>query len=236
MKQWVGLGWLVIACAACSEASTGTTDTGTATPDAASIETDAASSATDAGSTTAVDAASSSQVDAANGARDGAAGDAGMPAALVINELAPSGSDEFVEIMNFSTTAVSLGGLSFADSDGLGTPPADPTHVVAMPDEMLAAGARFVVVLGAQDEESGMVATPCPITGVDRCLLVGFGLSASRGDVAALLDATGAEVVRTDLAAGAVTSGNSLCRVPDGVGELVACTPTPGAANMAASN
>lgn len=157
-------------------------------------------------------------------------------ARVVINELAPDGAPDFVELFNPSSTAFSLAGYFIADTDGLGEPPADPTHRVLLPAGATIPPGGFVVIAMNVDPPAGMTETPvgpvspCPVAGVASCFQTAFGVGRTM-ETLALLTSDGREVARADYAGDLRGAEQSYCRVPDGTGDFAMCVSTPGAAN-----
>jgi len=155
---------------------------------------------------------------------------------LVINELQPRG-DDFAEIVNTGSAPASLDGYFIADGEGIGDPPADPTHRVALPAGLtLAPGEHFVVAMNLDAAVmTGIVTSAADCRGAARCVQTAFGMSAGSGDSFAVLDAAGA-VVAEAAVAGAATAVDTLSwsRLPDATGDFAAGMATPGAVNAAA--
>ncbi len=164
--------------------------------------------------------------------------DGGDVAALVINELRGQG-DDFIEVVNPTTVAISLDGYSFTDADGI--PDAadfDVLHQIPFPADLtIAPGEHFVIAMNV-DAGSGTISTdPLACYGASRCFLYEFGLSRDTLDSGAILDGVGEVVIREDwpgeTAAGVTSTDHSWCRLDDIVGTFVACSGTPGAVNAA---
>jgi hypothetical protein len=163
-------------------------------------------------------------------------GDAGRAGALVINELAPDGDPDFVELYNPTSSPLTLEGLLLADEDGLGTPPADPTHRIVLPAGATLPSGGYAVIamnvdppMGATETPVGPV-SPCPVAGVSACYQAAFGIGRTM-DVIAVLAPDGTELARVDYAGTLTGSAQSFCRQPNGTGDFTTCTASPGAAN-----
>ena len=155
---------------------------------------------------------------------------------IVINELAPDGAPDFVELFNPSSTAFSLAGYFIVDAYGLGEPPMDPTHRVLLPAGASIPPHGFVVIAMNVDPPAGMTETPvgpvspCPVDGVASRFQTAFGVGRTMETIA-LLTSDGREVARADYMGDLRGDVQSYCRVPDGTGEFATCVSTPGATN-----
>ncbi|MCC6874762.1 MAG: lamin tail domain-containing protein [Sandaracinaceae bacterium] len=169
------------------------------------------------------------------GTADAAAPDGGA-IAIVVNELQPQG-DDFAEILNAGSSPLSLDGLFVADMDGIGNPPADPTHRTAVPSGIeLAAGERFVIAMNLGSATMpGLLTDPLLCRGASRCIQTSYGMSAGNGDSCAVLDAGGEVIARGDYpgSIAMLGAGESWCRLPDGTGGFARCVATPEAVNQA---
>ncbi|GEM_PF-6722916 len=155
---------------------------------------------------------------------------------LVINELQPRG-DDFAEIVNTGSAPASLDGYFVADGEGIGDPPADVTHRVALPAGLtLAPGEHFVVAMNLDTAVmTGIVTSAADCRGAARCVQTAFGMSAGSGDSFAVLDAAGAVVAEAAVPGDATAEDTlSWSRLPDATGDFAAGTATPGAVNAAA--
>ena len=168
---------------------------------------------------------------------DGGTADAatdGGALSIVVNELQPQG-DDFAEILNAGSSPLSLDGLFVADMDGIGNPPADPTHRTAVPAGIeIAAGERFVIAMNLGSATMpGLITDPLLCRGASRCIQTSYGMSAGNGDSFAVLDAAGEVIARGDYpgSIAMLGAGESWCRLPDGSGDFARCTATPEAIN-----
>ncbi len=194
----------------CAESSTTPAPTG---------GTDTGSSSTGSGS-----GASSS------GGSSGQGGSAGT-AKLVINEIQATGED-WVEIVNIGDAVADLSGMGLSDMESEGVP-------------KLAEAVRFIEGAKLVPGEYLLVVTNLATAGTgqqDKCLASGgpatcyqgtWGISGSNGDQIFLLSATDEVVDTVPYPANAVLDGQSYCRLPNGIGELIACKPTPSELNAA---
>jgi hypothetical protein len=207
-------------------------------PDAGSMREDSgAPSASDAGG--GLSDGGPGEVDGGPGEVDGGTSptDAGSsPVALVVNEVQAQG-DDYVELVNTGALAVALDGLSIADQDGIGTPPADPTHLTALPAGLvLSPGEHFVIAMNVSSPAEGVLTDAAVCRGAARCVAVGYGLSQGAGDAFAVLTSTGEVLLRQDVPGITVTMQTpmeSWCRLPDVTGAFGRCAMTPGASNAA---
>jgi hypothetical protein len=155
---------------------------------------------------------------------------------LVINELAPDGAPDFVELLNTGSTPVALGGHIFADADGTGPMP-DPTHRTVLPAGVIVPPGGYLVVamnvdppMGSTETPVGPV-TPCPVAGVASCLQTSYGIGRT-GETIVLFAPDGTtEIARVEYAGDLMGPTASYCRLPGGSGAFATCTSTPGAAN-----
>jgi hypothetical protein len=153
--------------------------------------------------------------------------------ALVVNELQPQG-DDYAEIVNAGSTPISLDGHFFADAEGIGDPPADPTHRIEVPAGLtLAPGEHFVVAMNLDTAAmTGVVAGEANCRGAARCVQTAFGMSAGSGDTFAVLGPSGAVVAEASVAGGALSdAAQSWSRLPDVTGTFAVGAATPGLAN-----
>lgn len=183
----------------------------------------------------------------ASGARDAALADdaattatpdAGViTASVVVNELAPDGEPDFVELYNPGSVPLGLAGAELADADGLTDPP-DATHRITFPSGTTIPAGGYLVVAMNVDPPSGETetpvgpVTPCPIDGVASCLQAAFGIGRT-SETIAVLASDGTELARADYEGDLMGAEQSSCRLPDGTGAFTTCAATPGAANAA---
>jgi hypothetical protein len=163
--------------------------------------------------------------------------DAFTPAtgALALNELAPDGDPDFVELYNPTSTAVAIGGFVIADADGIATPP-DATHRTTLPTLDVAPGGYLVIAMNV-DPPAGSTETPvgpvspCPVAGVDSCLQTSYGIGRT-GDTIVLFAADGTtELARVEYSGDLMGASQTHCRFPNATGDFTTCAATPGAAN-----
>lgn len=154
---------------------------------------------------------------------------------LVLNELAPDGDPDFVELYNPTSTAVAIGGFVVADADGIATPP-DATHRTTLPTLDVAPGGYLVIAMNV-DPPAGSTETPvgpvspCPVAGVDSCLQTSYGIGRT-GDTIVLFAADGTtELARVEYSGDLMGASQTHCRFPNATGDFTTCTATPGASN-----
>jgi hypothetical protein len=168
--------------------------------------------------------------DVADSVPDGVAVDEGPADAVasggvVFNEI--DGDQDFIELTNVGTTPADLGkwGLGGETADGgLGSVFEFPPGTTLSPKAFLLVRAKI------SDAGSGPT-SDCGDAGVSTCFQVSWGISGSRGETLRLMRPDGTNAATGVLPPG-VASGRSWCRIPDGTGDLKACTPTPGATNQ----
>ncbi len=164
----------------------------------------------------------------------GAASDASS-AALVLNELAPDGSPDFLELYNPTSSPVEVGALMLADADGVGVM-ADPTHRITFPALSVGPGEYLVVAMNV-DPPSGATETPvgpvspCPVSHVDTCLQTSFGIGRTADSIVLLARDGTTELARVDYTGDLMGADASYGRFPNGTGDFTVCTSTPGAPN-----
>lgn len=160
------------------------------------------------------------------------------PAAMgrvVINEIVPDGSPDFVELHNPGSGPVTLDGFVFADADGLGPTP-DPTHRSTLPAGTTIPADGYLVIAmnveppGTTETPIGPV-SPCPVSGVSSCLQVRYGVGRTRETIVLFAPDGTTEVARVDYMGDLRGATASFCRLPNGTGDFTTCTSTPGAPN-----
>ena len=216
----VALFCTVVVAACGSETPASTADAATATVDAAGVA-DGAGAADGA-----------AQADAAIGAETAAVGACAVSPAvtgsspIAINEVQGK-SDDWVELVNTGSEAVSLGGMVLTDkgSDGCPKIASGLTFPAAA---TLAAGARLLVV-GKKSPLPGQQ-TDCLAIGPKTCWHMAFKVSASGGDGIFLI-ANKQVVSAVAVPATTLTDTAAWGRIPDGTGAFTATVPTPGEAN-----
>lgn len=154
---------------------------------------------------------------------------------LVLNELASDGDPDFAELYNPTSAPISVNGMVFADADGIAVPP-DASHRTTLPDVAVPAGGYLVLAMnidppmGATEPPVGPV-TPCPVAGVASCLQTSYGIGRT-GDTLVLFAPDGTtELARVEYTGDLTGATQSHCRIPNGTGDFVTCTSTPGMAN-----
>lgn len=161
--------------------------------------------------------------------------DAFGTATLILNELAPDGEPDFVELYNPTSAALAIGGLVIADADGIATPP-DATHRTTLPTMDVAPGGYLVIAMNV-DPPAGSTETPvgpvspCPVAGVASCLQTSYGIGRT-GDTIVVLAADGStELARVEYTGDLMGAAQTHCRFPNATGDFTTCTATPGAPN-----
>ena len=154
-----------------------------------------------------------------------------VPGSVVINEIQATVED-WVEITNVGTEVADLTGLGLADKMADGTPEiADAVRFVD--GEKLAPGEFLLVVVNMKGALAGPQ-TQCLMSGGPaRCYHAKWGVSATNGDSIFLLYPDDRILDLATYPVNAVPMGQSLCRLPNGTGDLAACSPTPAATNSA---
>lgn len=218
-KAWMGIAMVLALGAGCSEGETMTPGTDAGGTDAG---TDAGG---DVDSGTGVDAGevdSGSDVDA--GDLDGGT----SMSALVINEISAAG-DDWIEVKNIGGTALDVGGWIVTQLDDMGMP--EPERAAAFPAGFTIPPGGYFVIVTDQDAPLEGIQTECVVVGISECLISEFGISVGGGDTLVVLDASGTEVHRAVYPGGAVTTGQTWARIPDGTGDFVVGVPTALATN-----
>jgi len=222
VSQWSMSAWVVcgLGLAACSEATpVGGTDA-FRTPDAFSV------SDPDAFRPPAGDAFVAPGTDAYTPPTTGG---------LVLNELASDGDPDFAELYNPTSAPISVNGMVFADADGIAVPPY-ATHRTTLPDVSVPAGGYLVLAMnidppmGATETPVGPV-TPCPVAGVASCLQTSYGIGRTSDTLVLFASDGTTELARVEYTGDLMGATQSHCRFPNGTGDFVTCTSTPGMAN-----
>lgn len=161
------------------------------------------------------------------------AGAGASPArAVVINELKATGSGEWIELINGGTDEVDLGGHSLADTDKSTGQPRGSDAMKFPAGTALKGGERLVILTGKKDGAGPHRGDEECLGGVAVCWHAAFGVSAKDGEAVYLLGPGGEVLSSASFPAGAGVAGEqTACRLPDTSGELVVCSPTPGAVN-----
>ncbi|MDI3290188.1 lamin tail domain-containing protein [Polyangium sp. 15x6] len=167
------------------------------------------------------------------GGGQGGAGAGGSGAAkIVINEIAATGAEEWIEIVNVGDAVMDLDGYGIADQDGDVPKVAEAVRFVA--GTKLSPGAYLVIVAGLDAPGSGPQSECLSSGGPATCYHAGFGISAKNGDKIFFLSPSDAIVAEAEYPPAAVADGQTYGRVPNGIGDFEACEPTPGEANTKA--
>jgi hypothetical protein len=147
---------------------------------------------------------------------------------ITINEISASG-DDYVELVNTGSAAIDLANLVLADRDDTGCPKTN--EALTFPSGASLQPGDHLLIVADQTGATNQVQTSC-LNGPASCYHVGFGISASKGDgIFVLKDTT--VLATAEVPAGAVTSGESWCLLPDPSGAFAKCKQTPGSANAA---
>lgn len=221
-RKLLALG--LCAVVGCSESVDGSEN-----PDAA-VPRDAATSADMA---TAADAATSADMATATDASADAAADAASDdlTGLVINEVALAG-DDYIELYNAGSSAISLAGYSVTDRASEGGPDLDADALFAFPSSLsIAAGEYFLIAANVDVPREG-VQTDCLDGVTGDCFEVGFGLSAGDGDGVFVVDGELNVVLSVEVAGGLVNATTSYSTLPNGGTTYAVSARTPGAANL----
>ena len=167
-------------------------------------------------------------------AKTPATGDQSLTVAF--NEVSAAG-DEWLELYNTGSSEFDLGNYAIADSDETTGEPRINKAMRFPVGTKLAKGGFVLVLLGKSNSAAGPYAAEACLPGVPAgCFYASFSVSQARGEAVHLLGPDNASVLKViypanlDFEAGAQLSA---CRIPDGTGEFVTCTQTPGAANVA---
>ncbi len=154
---------------------------------------------------------------------------------LVVNEIVATGSNEWLELMNVGSAELDVGNYAVTDTDKDTNGPKLTTAMRFPAGTKIAPGAFVLVALSRSETVVG----PYPKEGCAPgaqvgCYYARFGLSATSGETAYVLKPDNSIVGSTAYpkALPVPSAANkSACRVPDGTGELVVCSATPGGPN-----
>jgi hypothetical protein len=148
---------------------------------------------------------------------------------LVVNEIRAKGA-EFVELYNPTSGPIDISGLALADTESDSGCPKTSEQLVFPGGTQIPSGGYVVVDTSAGD--AGGPFQNCHDAGY-ACFQATWGVSNSQGESVYVLQGTTISATAYYPAL-AVDSGLSYGRIPNGTGNFTACTPTPGAANVAA--
>lgn len=160
----------------------------------------------------------------------GQGGSTGM-VKLVINEIQAT-SEDWVEIVNLGDAVADLSGMGLADMDADGAPKLAEA-VRFIDGAKLVPGEYLLVVANVNNANPGPQGDCLASGGPQTCYQAGWGISGSNGDQIFLLSAADEIVDTVPYPANAVLDGQSYCRLPNGIGDFKACTPTPAELNAA---
>lgn len=219
-----GLAGMMVLVVACSEAKDPDDPT-------TSSSTSASSGSGAGGMGSGGDSASSSAATGGGGVGGGSGGGSAGIEGLVINEISAD-NDDWVELYNTTSAAISLDGVRLADDDG-GMPKLD--EAVDLSGALVPAGGYLFVLVKVDMPPAGEVADCSPWP--SPCYQAEFGLSHGNGDTIYLVDAADNVLAQADYPADAVPADmtQTWCRVPNGSGNFAGCNATAGAANEAAN-
>ncbi len=215
MKAWTCLA-IALAFAGCGDDDASDPDLGLVPIDLGTVADDLGGSESDAGP----------RDDA--GADVDMGGDPGL-GGLVVNEI--DANDEVIEFFNPTPTPVDLSGLRVCDSAD-GVPRLD--RAFAFPAGTTLGAGEYIITVESDPVLDGIrEGDDCP--GGGRCLHTDWGISDSNGETMYLLPPEGDDtpLMTIEYPMMAAPDGESYCRIDNGFGEFTACTPTPGAANVA---
>ena len=147
---------------------------------------------------------------------------------LTLNEIAAE-ANEYVELVNTSAVAQSIGGFSIADQDTDGGPRLAEAAPFAA-GAMLAPGARIVTVGGFPQPGSGPQTTCLP--SLASCYQAAWDISGSNGETMFLLSPAGVILDQARYPQDGLAGGRSWSRLPDGSGVFDAGAATPGRPNV----
>jgi len=151
---------------------------------------------------------------------------------IAINEINAIAED-WVEIGNAGALELDLSGIGITDQIADGTPSFAET--MRFPAGVKLAPGSFLLIRADLKTPLAGEQTMCLTTGgPPTCYQAGWGISDAKGDKLFLLSEANEILSEVAYPATAVTAGQTYGRIPNGVGNFVACEPTPGEANKAA--
>jgi len=166
------------------------------------------------------------------------AGESSTPSAenLSINELSGAGT-EWLELYHSGSGELDLGHYGLTDTDKTtGLPRVD--KAMRFPsDTRLAPRGFLLALLGKSNAAPGPYTADACLPNIESgCFFATFSISEARGEAIYLVTPDNEVLLSmnfpADLAAPA-GSNSTVCRLPDGTGDLTTCAPTPGASNAA---
>lgn len=157
-------------------------------------------------------------------------GAGGAASPLVINEIGATG-DEFVEIVNPTSKAISLDDLALADTDSTNGEP-KIADAARFPKGAEIAPGEHLVVLCGQDPSDGVGPhDKCGADGPDICYYATWSVSAKDGETVFLLSPSDEILAQAEYPADAASTGNTWGRFPDVTGDLAETLATAGKPN-----
>jgi hypothetical protein len=155
---------------------------------------------------------------------------------IAVNELQGAGT-EWLELYHWGGGELALDQYGLADTDeDTGLPRID--NALRFPaDTQLASGGFLLVLLGKDDAAPGPYTRDACLPDVDSgCLYATFSISEARGEAVHLITPDDEALLNVNFPANLAApdeSNSTVCRLPDGTGELTSCVPTPAAVNRA---
>jgi len=155
---------------------------------------------------------------------------------LAINELSAAGT-EWLELYHSGSGDLDLGQYGLTDTDKTTGLPRVYKAMRFPAGTKLRAGGFLLVLLGKADSAAGPYGAGACLPDVDAgCFYASFSISEARGEAVHVITPDDAALLNVNFPANLAApagSNTTVCRLPDGTGELTACAPTPGAANAA---
>ena len=149
---------------------------------------------------------------------------------MVFNEIRSTG-EEFIELFNTGSSAVSLSGFRMTDGTG-SSPRLD--RALTFDDTAVVQPGEYLVILTKQDLAEPGRQTFCPGS-VESCFHSSWGISEMNGDKIFLIDTEGAIVLTVSYRAGSASMSQSWGRIPNGTGSWEPNDATPGMTNVPAT-
>jgi len=160
----------------------------------------------------------------------GTGGSGGAATPLVINEISATG-EEFVEIVNPTSDAISLADYALADTDPVTSAPKTADAARFPQGTMIAAGEHLVVLCGQAAADGVGPHATCGTGGPASCFYATWNVSAKNGEKVYLLSPADEILAEAPYPQNAAAVGNSWGRFPDATGAFTETVPTPGKAN-----
>jgi len=151
---------------------------------------------------------------------------------LVVNEISAIGED-WVELANGGAEELDLSGIGITDQLDDGTPKYADT--MRFPSGTKLAVGEYIFIRADLKMPLPGEQTMClTMGGPASCYQAAWGISDTNGDKLFLLSSDNQVLSEVAYPPAAVTTGQTYCRIPSGIGNFVTCEPTPDAANKAA--